>query len=65
MSAALTVLRDEPENDTPWARALLGRLEDLGHAVDPDWDFDDINTIALRIVASQGIEKLMGRENVD
>jgi len=65
MSAALTVLRDEPENDTPWARALVGRLEDLGHAVDPDWDFDDINTIALRIVASQGIEKLMGRENAD
>jgi hypothetical protein len=65
MAAALTILKDDPENDTPWARALFGRLEELGSAVDPDWDFDDINQIALKIVASQGIEKLVESTNAD
>jgi hypothetical protein len=65
MAAALTILKNDPDNDTAWARALIGRLEDLGTNVDPNWEFDDINRLALKIVASQGIEKLVESKNAD
>lgn len=65
MAAALTVLKEDRDNDTAWARALVGLLENLGTSVDPSWDFDEINKLALRIVAPKGIEKLVESNRAD
>ena len=49
---------DEPDNFR-WSRALIGKLESLGHQLKPNADLDDLNQLAQELVSDLAVKRIL------